>query len=355
MRREKRVRLSEFVVAVLVVLATRYSDGAVTLNNPGFTNGTGWDADDWTENSLDEAARQSWGSHDGDGWLMSLPGYGSGTYGEFYQDIAGITPGCIYSLSFWQGGDAVWNGSNVTARLIWLDDASSIIGGVTSNLDAYTSGSVSWTNITIDSVAPKQAAVLRVRFDAESPTGGSGAAKFDDLVLTELPGLRNPGFADGGVDARDADSWTENSLDEAARQSWGSHDGDGWLISLVAWNTGTYCEVHQDVPAIAGHFYTLSFWQEGDVAWNGSNVAAHLIWFDGASNNIGETAKNLDSYTGGAVSWTNLTMRSVAPPDAVRLRVQFDGESLNGGSGAAKFDDLSLSNAAPAGTVMILR
>ena len=312
------------------------------LFNPGFTNGSGTDADNWIENNLNEATRQSWGSHDGDGWLMALPGFNSGTYGEFYQDLDDITPGHVYSLSFWQEGDAVWNGSNVTAQLIWLDSGSSEISRVSSNLDAYTGGA--WTELYIGGKAPDSTSFLRVQFDGKSPSFGGGAAKFDELILTEWAGLLfNPGFSDGlSSDTANADYWVENSLNEATRQSWGSHDGDGWLMALPGYNSGTYGEFHQDIGDVgAGDYYTLSFWQEGDGAWNGSNVTARLIWLDSGSSELSSITKDLDAYTGG--SWTNLSIDGIAPADTVRLRIQFDANSPNGGGGAAKFDDLSLS------------
>jgi len=342
------MQTSARTILLVVTLATALQriEGAVTLYNPGFTNGSAGDADSWTENTLDEAARQSWGSHDGDGWLMSLPAYNSGTYGEFFQDVTNITPGYTYALSFWQEGDGAWNGSNVTARLLWLTSASNQIGSVASNLDAYTAGSVSWTNLFIDGTAPSNAAILRVQFDAASPSGGSGAAKVDDLSLAKWSGLLyNPSFAEGSSsDTRDADYWIETLLAEASRQNWGSHDGDGWLMSLPGYAAGTHGEFYQDVEDIGpGDFCTLSFWQEGDAAWNGSNVTVRLVWLDSESTAIGSVTNNLDAYTGGSISWTNLSLSGMAPADTVRLRVQFDADSPSSGGGAAKFDDLSLS------------
>lgn len=155
------------------------------LANPGFRFGNGADAFDWSEvSSTENARRESWGSHDGDGYLMALPGYSSGTFGAFSQDVPGIRGGYQCSLAFWQEGDGGWNGSNVTARLIWLDNGAGTLGSVTTNLDAYTGGAVSWTRIMLQGVAPPGTASVRVQFDAESPSGGGGAAKFDDLLLT---------------------------------------------------------------------------------------------------------------------------------------------------------------------------
>ncbi len=158
--------------------------GAVSLFNSGLADGSGSDPDHWIESATAKAGRADWGSHDGDGWLMALPGYGAGTSGAFYQDVRDVRTGYRCSLSFWQEGDGGWNGSNVTARLIWLDGAAATLGSVTTNLDAYTAGSVPWTNITLHGVAPPGTASVRVRFDAESPSSGGGAAKFDDLLLT---------------------------------------------------------------------------------------------------------------------------------------------------------------------------
>jgi len=343
-----------FGIGIVAVVAWD-ADAAATLVNGSFAEGTDGDPDGWSENTLDKASRQSWGSHNGDGWLMALLGWneGSGTYGEFYQDVTNVVPGKVYSLSFWQDGDASWNGSNVTARLIWLDSGASAIGSVTTNLDAYAAAS--WASITLAGIAPRRATALRVQFDAQTrASGGGGAAKFDDLTLTEWPGLYNPGFVQGV--SLDAANWTElPSTDQAGRQGWGSHDGDGYLMSLPGYSSGTYGAFYQDIPDVLPWYrYTLSFWQEGDAAWNGSNVTARLIWLDGGANVIKTVTKNLDAYTAGSVSWTNLSLSGVTPAQAVTLRIQFDAESPANGGGAAKFDDFRLTRAPAGGTVISL-
>ena len=346
-------RRGAILLVIGIVAAVAWdAEAAVALNNGSFAVGTGGDPDGWSENTLDKASRQSWGSHNGDGWLMALLGWneGSGTYGEFYQDVSNVVPGNVYSLSFWQDGDASWNGSNVTARLIWLDSGSNAIGSVTTNLDAYTTAS--WAYLTLAGIAPRRAAALRVQFDAQTrATGGGGAAKFDDLTLIEWPGLYNPGFTNGV--SLDADNWTEvPSTEQAGRQGWGSHDGDGYLMSLPGYSSGTYGAFYQDIPDILPWYrYTLSFWQEGDNNWNGSNVTARLIWLDSGSNAIKTVTKNLDAYTAGSVSWTNLTLSGVTPAQAVTLRIQFDAESPASGGGAAKFDDFRLTRAFAGGTI----
>ena len=346
-------RTSKFLAIVIIAIVVQSANSAVYLYNPGFTNGSGTDADNWIEDG--DAARQSWGSHDGDGYLMSLPGYTTNTYGEFYQNVANITVGKIFTLSFWQEGDnGAWNGSNVTVRLIWLDSGSNKISSVTKDIDDYT-GYVPWTNLNIAGRSPHNTEFLRVQFDANSPgsTNGSGAAKFDDLTLTETTGLFNPGFAYGsGVDP---DNWTENSVAGASRQTWGSHDGDGWLMALPGYNTNTYGEFYQDIDVVMpGDIYTFSFWLQGDVLWNGSNVMTRLIWYDSNTNEINNTSNSLDTYTGNS-SWTNLYLKTTAPNNAIRLRVQFDAESPFNGGGAVKVDDLILSNAAPSGMGFFIR
>ncbi|MDX9867007.1 MAG: hypothetical protein RBT78_03685 [Kiritimatiellia bacterium] len=328
-----------------------------TLLNGGLADGSGNDPDHWAENSLAKAGREGWGSHDGDGYLMALYGWNesAGTYGAIWQDVGGVVPAQVYTLVFWQDGDGSWNGSNVTARLIWLDSGSNVLGSVTKNLDDYTQ--VSWSFHTLSGTAPKRAAILRVQFDAETlASGGGGAAKFDELSLTVYPpGLANPGFR-FGVEF-DAFDWSEvASTENARRESWGSHDGDGYLMALPGYTSGSFGAFSQEVPGIrAGYRCSLSFWQEGDGGWNGSNVTARLIWLDGEAAALGSVTTNLDAYTGGAVAWTEVTLQGVAPQGAAAVRVQFDAESPSGGGGAAKFDDLLLTLTAPRGTGIFLR
>lgn len=346
------VLLGNCAMAVMLPIA----NGGVTVYNPGFSVSNGVDshvAADWTQNVLTKASRESWGSHDGDGWLMAMLGYNPGGYGECFQDVTNVTPGFIYSLSFWLGDDASWNGSNVTARLLWLDHNGRTIASVTTNLDAVTGHSYDWVGFALDGMAPHRATAVRVQFDAQSTlSGGLGAVKFDDLTLIEFPGLYNSGFTNG-TDL-DADHWTEvPSTEKAARQPWGSHDGDGYLMSLTGYNIGTSGAFYQDVRCLAPGRYTLSFWQDGDAGWNGSNVTARLIWLDGAMQAIGSVAKNLDAWTN--VPWTNITLTGQSPDSAVWVRVQFDAQMPSTGSGAAKFDELRLTWVPLIGTTFSLR
>ncbi len=326
----------------------------VLLLNGGVADGVGNSPAEWTVNDIQKAGRSEWGSHDGDGWLMALFGWNGAvsTYGEIYQDVTNVVPGMVYTLSFWQDGDGNWNGSDVTARLIWLDAASAPIGSVTKNQDAYTN--LSWSFHTLSGRAPGGAVAVRVQFDAVTlAEGGSGAAKFDELAFIEQAmGLYNPGFA-LGVDM-DAHGWHEvPSTEGARRESWGSHDGDGYLMALPGYTAATYGAFYQDVPDVRpNERYTLSFWQEGDGGWNGSNVTARLIWLDGASAPIGSVTKPLDEWTFGGVTWTNHVISGMAPAGVSTLRVQFDAESPVGGGGAAKIDDLLLTRIVRMGTLL---
>jgi len=118
-------------------LAAARADAGVQLLNGGFTNGVATNPDVWVENSLELSCRHTWGSKDGDGYLMALPAYKSGTFGAFYQDIPGVKPGFRYTLTFSAAGEPPYNGSNVTARLIWLNNAMTPIASTTKDLDAY--------------------------------------------------------------------------------------------------------------------------------------------------------------------------------------------------------------------------
>lgn len=348
-----------WICLTLLALVAARADAAVQLLNGGFTNGVDTNPDVWVENSLELSCRHTWGSKDGDGYLMGLNGWagGAGTFAAFHQDVANVVAGNTYALSFWQEGDGGWNGSDVTGRLLWLNADDDVIGGVTTNLDAYTAGGVSWTRIVLAGVAPAGAVGARVQFDASIlPSGGSGAAKFDAMSLAEYTGLLlNPGFAHGNV--LDADFWTEHpTTEDAGREGWGSDDGDGYLMALPAYKSGTFGAFYQDVPGVKPGFrYTLTFSAAGEPPYNGSNVTARLIWLNNAMTPIASTTKDLDAYVN-AWEWTRgLTLESVSPDGATHLRVQFDAESPASGAAAAKFDAFTLTRVAIPGTLIAVR
>lgn len=341
----------KMVTCSVSVLMAAIANAQVALLNGGLADGDGNEPAHWTVSSLAKVGRTDWGSHDGDGWLMALFGWGGDvdTYGEIRQDVANVVAGNIYTLAFWQDGDASWNGFNVTARLIWLDAVGNPLGSVAKNLDASTNSS--WTYHTVSGTAPAGAVAVRVQFDAETlAVGGGGAAKLDEITLDELPpGLLNPGFWYGsGTDAYD---WEQvYSVNDARREPWGSHDNDGWLMSLPGYAGGTYGAFYQDIAdARPRERFTLSFWQEGDVGWNGANVTASIVWLDAAYNTLGRVTKNLDAwaYDWG---WVNHVITGSAPAGTATVRIQFEAESPAFGGGAAKFDDLLLTREYPDGT-----
>ena len=205
--------------------------------------------------------------------------------------------------------------------------------------------------------ASSRAVGARVQFDASIlPSGGSGAAKFDAMSLAEYTGLLlNPGFAHGNV--LDADFWTEHpTTEDAGREGWGSDDGDGYLMALPAYKSGTFGAFYQDVPGVKPGFrYTLTFSAAGEPPYNGSNVTARLIWLNNAMTPIASTTKDLDAYVN-AWEWTRgLTVESISPEGATRLRVQFDTESPVNGAAAAKFDAFTLTRIAIPGTLIAVR
>lgn len=343
----------------MAVLALGASTAAaqVQLFNGGFAGGVGADPDVWIENHLDLACRHDWGSQDGDFYLMGLNGWAgaSGTSAEFHQDVTNVAAGNAYGLVFHQEGESGWNGTGVTARLLWLDANANVLGGVTTNLDAYTHQG-GWMRRNLSGIAPQGAVGARVQFDAQIlPTGGTGAAKFDALSLTDYPGLLpNPGFAHGQT--LDADFWVEfPTTEDAGREQWGADDGDGYLMALPAYKGGTYGACYQDVTGVKPNFrYTLTFAAAGQDDYNGSNVTARLIWLNDALVPIASVTTNLDAY---AVQWgwTRVTLEAVSPAGATRLRVQFDAESPVNGVGAAKIDALNLTRTVVPGTVIVLR
>lgn len=159
----------------------------------------------------------------------------------------------------------------------------------------------------------------------------------------ELPAnlLANPGFATQGTGgAGDADEWVEASNSE--RQSWGSHDGDGFLMAVLGWNAPTTDQVYQDVPASGGMTYSLDYWHEGDANWSGSALSASLIWLDSEGSPVGTpVSDDLQAYV--LEPWTMRTLSGEAPAGTAAVRVQFDATKSPDALGAQKFDDLDLT------------
>ncbi|MDD4103184.1 MAG: hypothetical protein PHU80_11225, partial [Kiritimatiellae bacterium] len=65
--------------------------------------------------------------------------------------------------------------------------------------------------------------------------------------------------------------------------------------------------------------------------------------------------KNLDNWAYPAAGWVNHIIIGTAPSGTAVVRVQFDAESLSGGNGAAKFDDLLLTREYPDGTFIAVQ
>lgn len=171
-------------VITSIMLAWAGTVSANLLTNPGFSSGSGTDADNWTEAS--NSGRENWGSHDGDAYLMALYGWNSATSDQVYQDVTGATAGSTYSLTFWHEGDAGWNGSAVSASMVWLDSGGSSIGTpVTVDLQPYATES--WNNYVLNGTAPAGTVTVRVQLDATKPDGGAGAQKFDEFDLVAIP------------------------------------------------------------------------------------------------------------------------------------------------------------------------
>jgi len=157
--------------------------------------------------------------------------------------------------------------------------------------------------------------------------------------------LYNPGFNTNGGGGTTPTGWTAGGdLNKQGVESWGSHDGDGWLEAFYGWNAGTSATLFQDIAGSANAIYTLSFWQEGDNAWNGSAFGVSLIWLDAAGSPVGTAASmNLQSTAIVNTGWTNQVLQATSPLNTATVRVQFAATSLSeGGAGAAKIDELSL-------------
>lgn len=156
--------------------------------------------------------------------------------------------------------------------------------------------------------------------------------------------LYNPGFNTNGGGGTTPDDWTATG--DAGKQgveNWGSHDGDGWLEAFYGWNAGTSATLFQDVAGAANSIYTLSFWQEGDDAWNGTAFSVSLLWLDAAGSQIGTPATmDLQSTAIANTGWTNQVLQATSPLNTATVRVQFAATSLaEAGAGAAKIDEVN--------------
>ncbi|HPF99760.1 MAG TPA: PEP-CTERM sorting domain-containing protein [Kiritimatiellia bacterium] len=156
--------------------------------------------------------------------------------------------------------------------------------------------------------------------------------------------LYNPGFNTNGGGGTTPDGWTATG--DAGKQgveNWGSHDGDGWLEAFYGWNAGTSATLFQNVAGAANSIYTLSFWQEGDDAWNGTAFSVSLLWLDATGSQIGTPATmDLQSTAIANTGWTNQVLQATSPLNTATVRVQFAATSLaEAGAGAAKIDEVN--------------
>ena len=156
--------------------------------------------------------------------------------------------------------------------------------------------------------------------------------------------LYNPGFNTNGGGGTTPDGWTATG--DAGKQgveNWGSHDGDGWLEAFYGWNAGTSATLFQNMAGAANSIYTLSFWQEGDDAWNGTAFSVSLLWFVATGSQIGTPATmDLQSTAIANTGWTNQILQATSPLNTATVRVQFAATSLaEAGAGAAKIDEVN--------------
>lgn len=165
--------------------------------------------------------------------------------------------------------------------------------------------------------------------------------------------LLNPGFANNGGAGSTANNWTGSG--KQGVQSWGSHDGDGWMQAFWGWGAGTSAQLYQDVAGAADTVYTLSFWQEGDDAYNGTAFSVTLGWYDSGMNLLGSVQKDLQPWAGSSAGWISHSLMATSTVGTATVRVQFDATSLADGAGAGKVDDLGLAaEAIPEPTVVSL-
>lgn len=165
--------------------------------------------------------------------------------------------------------------------------------------------------------------------------------------------LLNPGFDDNSGAGSTPNYWTGSG--KQGVQSWGSHDGDGWLEAFWGWGLGTTADLYQDIEGDPNTVYTLDFWQEGDDAWNGTDFSVSMTWLDNTGGTLGSTNMNLQSWATVNNGWTNHVFQGISPDNTSTVRLQFSASPIDDGAGAAKVDDLDLTSMAiPEPTVAAL-
>lgn len=126
----------------------------------------------------------------GGGFAQLLSAHGGNRYldtnsasptGGLYQDISGLAPGSLLTLSFWSGQWAQNSSGTLVASLM---DGATVLGGTTVVLP-YSPGatSASWTEYVVTAIAPTSGTV-RVQFIGASGSTARGAPALDDVSLT---------------------------------------------------------------------------------------------------------------------------------------------------------------------------
>ncbi len=169
-------------VLALDTTATDTSGGISTnvLSNPGFEEGDGLDAYDWTQ--WGGAERQGDAKYSGN-YGMVLMGWT--TVGGFYQDYAEAVAGAEYEFSIWGGRSWDWEDPGHTVEMfieLWRSEHVMIDSVMTTNLPGNTN---EWNNYSISGTAPGDTAFVRVGVQFSGPEGGDGWFRWDDAELIE--------------------------------------------------------------------------------------------------------------------------------------------------------------------------
>jgi hypothetical protein len=150
-----------------------------TLADNGFENAVGltpWRA---YLPELGQAVKTTTAAHSGK-WSVSLSNTGKTAAGSPSFRVAPIVPvvsGQKWHSEVWAKGNATTGASQIA--LSWFDINDKWLGGVTSA--SLPNGTVGWTKLSVDGVAPAGSASMQVHIKSGDNTG---TVWFDDVVVT---------------------------------------------------------------------------------------------------------------------------------------------------------------------------
>ena len=237
----------------------------------------------------------------------------SGSPGGVYQDIAGLVPGRVYTVSAYARSAP---GTTAQAELHASDTTGANI--VTDGF--RTPSSTAWNPFTVRFVATTTNAVrIQLLFD-----GGAGTIFWDDIKVAE--GSPAPLIQNGRFETNLA-GWTKyGTVTTSVRDVAQHHTGKASLRQSGPGNGGRFHDVTGLIP---GQQYRVGVFVKG----SGGTASCSLIIADPSGG-----GQLFVSRTPGAGSWAYLEVPFIATDEGVaRVKLQF-----NSGTGSVYFDDVSI-------------